>query len=690
MSWGNPYVVERPLMEGDLFVGRHQQLVEVAHTLRRGPCIALVYGPTRIGRTSFLHQLSRELALDFAVVRVEMTWPKDGSVAQAIARLESAVPEQTPAEGEAAASTGAGSMPSGPKGRPVAVLVDGLAIQHLAGQRGNDWVVACQEWLSARPWARLVMAIEGCRPRAGDLASPALASLPSVELYPFTREETEQLLLTASQGNLTFEFDAIYHVWKQTFGHPYFVQLFGYTLFPLYAGRGRVSAHDVNRVLGLVVTAAQGVMERMWLGCSSQAQVVLVLASQLRGRHGVLTLDDLCGMAQQQGLGRSTVDAALAELLAKGIFEQLSGEGYRFAVDLFRRWVYQNEPLPKVVQSARRHRAILGPRRSPLRGLRWSTVVAWLGAAVFVSLVLVLWNQRGAAQRLIMGSPLTPTAPPFATRGTPVIGPALGQIAYMAKASPDDTWDIWTMRGDGSDPRRLTDHPANDMHPTWSPDGRYIAFVSDRDGNKEIYVMKRDGTEQLNLTHHPAEDWTPAWSPDGESIAFASYRDGNWEIYVMRADGSNPQRLTRSSGADYAPCWSPDSRLIAFQSNRDGNWEIYVMARDGSGVRRITNDEATDSSPAWSPDGEVIAFESYRDGNMEIYLMATDGSDQRNVSEDGYSNEHGPAWARQGAKLLYYSNRDGGWDIYAMKPDGTEKSNLTLSPALEQRPTWHE
>jgi TolB protein len=86
----------------------------------------------------------------------------------------------------------------------------------------------------------------------------------------------------------------------------------------------------------------------------------------------------------------------------------------------------------------------------------------------------------------------------------------------------------------------------------------------------------------------------------------------------------------------------------------------------------------------------VIAFESYRDGNMEIYLMNADGSDPRNITDEGYSNEHGPAWARRGVRLLYYSNRDGGWDLYSMQPDGTDRVNLTLTPALEQKPAWHE
>ena len=88
--------------------------------------------------------------------------------------------------------------------------------------------------------------------------------------------------------------------------------------------------------------------------------------------------------------------------------------------------------------------------------------------------------------------------------------------------------------------RRLTSHTAADWSPTWSPDGRHIAFVSNRDGNPEIYVMGSDGSNPRRLTHHTANDWSLVWSPDGRHIAFHSNRDGNWEIYVMGSDGSNP------------------------------------------------------------------------------------------------------------------------------------------------------
>ena len=716
-------MVERPLLEGDLSVGRYGLLVEAAQTLKRGRPIVVVWGVTRIGRTSFLQQLARDLAPGFIPVNVILAWPGDASVEQAISQLQKEVAEAlhaTPAvpsgpgdsnwgpsvAGSAVADEQAGQQAGPPElsdehhatvaavlpRQPVVVLVDGLTGAHLEGDRGLAWVDACRTWLGTMPLLRLVMAVESSRPTGGTLFSAALTSLPAVELLGLSLDEVEELLLKPVRGRMSYEFDAVRRIWQFTGGHPYFVQLFGHVLFDAHGGIGRIHLHDVEKAVEAVLAAGQAVMERIWQSCSIQVQVVLALANDLHGRHGIVSLPELQSFAPRAGmvLSGAALTAVVAELQARGILHQLSSGGYRFSLELFRQWLDATGKTSLHVIKAGGYKRAPGWASRAGGSFRWSNVVLWGGTIALLALVLVLWNLRGAAQRQVLGSSPTATAAPFATRATLVLGPVMGNIVYMAKDDPDATWDIWTTRGDGSDPRRLTDNPGNDMYPTWSADGRYVAFVSDRDEDREIYVMKADGTEQMNLTHEPAEDWTPSWSPDGKSIAFASYRDANWEIYTMDADGANPQRLTRSNGADYAPCWSPDGQRIAFQSNRDGNWEIYVMGRDGKDPLRLTDDEATDSAPAWSPDGTVIAFESYRDGNMEIYLMNADGSDPRNITNDPYSNEHGPAWARRGVRLLYYSNRDGGWDLYTMKPDGTDRVNLTLTPALEQKPAWHE
>ena len=96
--------------------------------------------------------------------------------------------------------------------------------------------------------------------------------------------------------------------------------------------------------------------------------------------------------------------------------------------------------------------------------------------------------------------------------------------------------------------------------PVWSPDGKRIAFTSNRDGNDEIYVMSPDGSNVKRLTNNAADDQWPAWSPDGKKLTFQSYRDGNWEIYVMNADGSRQTNISKNPAADWEPAWSPSRR----------------------------------------------------------------------------------------------------------------------------------
>ena len=171
------------------------------------------------------------------------------------------------------------------------------------------------------------------------------------------------------------------------------------------------------------------------------------------------------------------------------------------------------------------------------------------------------------------------------------------------------------MEADGGNPQNLTNDPNGDSSPSWSPDGKRIAFVSDRDKKvknfvptSEIYMMDADGGNQQNLTNNPNADRYPSWSPDGERIVFASDRDGHFigevgitsEIYVMEANGGNQQRLTENRQNDWYPSWSPDGERIAIASDRKGdleNFEIYVMEADGGNQQKLTNNRDYDWGP---------------------------------------------------------------------------------------------
>ncbi len=183
---------------------------------------------------------------------------------------------------------------------------------------------------------------------------------------------------------------------------------------------------------------------------------------------------------------------------------------------------------------------------------------------------------------------------------------------FMA-VSPDGAWiayhfrddsgnvDIYRSRLDGSERERLTEHPAKDYKPAFSPDGNQISFTSYRDGNAEVYVMNLAGGALKNISNHPADDANATFSPDGKSLLFRSGREGggNQEIYTKALTGENVRRLTHHPGWELVASWSLDGQDITFGSNRDGNWEIYRVKATGGELLRLTDHPGFDGDPVW-------------------------------------------------------------------------------------------
>lgn len=181
--------------------------------------------------------------------------------------------------------------------------------------------------------------------------------------------------------------------------------------------------------------------------------------------------------------------------------------------------------------------------------------------------------------------------------------------------------------------------------PAWSPDGQYLATEVLVDGNWDIYVVGLGCTSEYHMyrvTDHDEHDGGPSFSPDGRQIAFHSYRDGEApDIYVVNLDGTGTRRVTYDSSVmDVFPVFSPDGSEILFHSERDGNSEIYIMNADGSNPRNISQNPALDRIPRFSADGEQILFRSERAGDSELFVMNRDGSDVHAVTDNDLEDLH--------------------------------------------------
>ena len=167
--------------------------------------------------------------------------------------------------------------------------------------------------------------------------------------------------------------------------------------------------------------------------------------------------------------------------------------------------------------------------------------------------------------------------------------------------------------------------------------------MSQRDGNPEIYVVNRDGSGLRRLTNHPENDVTPTWSPTGNQIAFTSNRAGTPQIWIMNADGSGQQRITNESHCD-RPTWSPAPfNEIAYASRSGGGFDIRIFDFATRSTRTITDGIGTNESPAFAPNGRHIAYVSTRSGKAQIFTIARDGNDRKQITTVG-ENRY-PHWS---------------------------------------------
>ena len=249
-----------------------------------------------------------------------------------------------------------------------------------------------------------------------------------------------------------------------------------------------------------------------------------------------------------------------------------------------------------------------------------------------------------------------------------------------------DAKEISTVDYDGFNARQLTRSGVLNLSPSWSPDGRKLAFTSYEKGNPDLVILDLECGRKIHFSQGSELHSAPDWSPDGKRIAMTMTRDGNADIYILDMERQTLRRLTHGSAIDVSPSWSPNGREIAFTSNRSGRPQIYIMESDGSNVRRLTYEGAYNASPSWSPVGDRIAYVSRIEGRFQIFTIDVNGERPRQLTDSSGNNEN-PTWSPNGMWIALASSRSGRWDIYVIRRDGADLRRVTTT-GTNVAPNW--
>jgi Tol biopolymer transport system component len=248
-------------------------------------------------------------------------------------------------------------------------------------------------------------------------------------------------------------------------------------------------------------------------------------------------------------------------------------------------------------------------------------------------------------------------------------------------------WDIYRYNVDGSGRLRLTDDPASEDQPTWSPDAKTIVFRKLNGKSFDLYLMDADGGNKRDLVIDPAHDEkTPAFSTDGKKVVFFSNRDGiKWNLYSIDVETHKVERLTHDKVEDKHPQYTPDGRVV-FHSNRGGATHVTLQGGEEFDVMNLwaldpgtgeisaltTSQTATsaygmrDNRHAWiSPDGKYVAYHSniieadrnhpgiHRKRHRELCITTIDGSRRVYLTNGDHRNFKHPTWAADGKGLFF-------------------------------------